>query len=390
MITVEQWTGREASLLRSVMRVSVRGFANRLGISPRTVSNWQSNQESVCRPQTAQILDTALSQCTPEEQEAFRLRVTALQGDSSVLSAGEATARPAPCTVVSHKLLPVYLGERLAPLYAAATPGTPGPGGLEQRTFPADHRSALSSTIHVYACGVAVVHVEEHQRVQSLTELALWRYRTYLKDPVWAREQLAGLLARHTPDEGSAELQLLPQYVLSAYELRDHSWTGSGLDTALQLLATPSVLVNRQDPANVVPLGLGVEDAKFRGGWAHPEAVTFNGGVSRGVAGWSGVAYHPRPGERALAMSHIVALELDVQALWALSSHVLHMIEEGRDPVMPAAYGWRFLRSAYFRLTTSRPTETAQHRVMREAILVTSELPDRLRAAQDTLRDSNP
>jgi hypothetical protein len=28
--------------------------------------------------------------------------------------------------------------------------------------------------------------------------------------------------------------------------------------------------------------------------------------------------------------------------------------------------------------------------VMREAILATSELPDRLRAAQDALRDSNP
>jgi hypothetical protein len=53
-------------------------------------------------------------------------------------------------------------------------------------------------------------------------------------------------------------------------------------------------------------------------------------------------------------------------------------------------YGWRFLRSAYFRLTTARPTETAQHRVMREAILATSELPDRLRAAQNALRDSNP
>jgi hypothetical protein len=180
-----------------------------------------------------------------------------------------------------------------------------------------------------------------------------------------------------------------PEYVLSAYELRDHSWTGAGLDTALQLLTTPSVLVNRQDPQYVRSLGAGIEDAKFRDRWAHPEAVAFDGGASRGVAGWSGVAYHPQPDERALTMSQLIALELDAQALWALSSHILHMIEDGQDPVMPAAYGWRFLRGAYSRLTTARPTETAQHRVMREAILATSELPDRLRAAQDALRDSN-
>jgi hypothetical protein len=235
-----------------------------------------------------------------------------------------------------------------------------------------------------------VVHLEEHHRLKSLTELALWRYRTYLKEPGWVGEWMARLLIRHGADKGQSAQSLAPQYVLSAYELRTHSWSRAGLDTALQLLATPSVLVNRQNPADVVPLGPGVEEAKFREGWAHPEAVTFDGGVSRGVVSWSGVAYHPQPDERALTMSQIVALELDVQALWALSSHILHTIEDGRDPVMPAAYGWRFLRSAYFRLTTARPTETAQHRVMREAILATSELPDRLRAAQDALRDSNP
>ncbi|MFB7293527.1 hypothetical protein [Actinacidiphila glaucinigra] len=234
------------------------------------------------------------------------------------------------------------------------------------------------------------MHLEEHRQVNSLTELAVWRYRTYLKEPAWVGKRVTRLLEQHAGQSTSIDPAPDPQYVLSAYELRDHSWAGSGLDTALQLLTTPSVLVNRENPENVVPLGPGVEAAKFRDTWAHPEAVAFGGGVSRGVAGWSGVAYHPQPDERALAMSQIVALELDAQALWTLSSHVLHMIEDGHDPVMPAEYSWRFLRSAYFRLTTARPNESAQHRVMREAVLATSELPDRLRAAQDALRDSNP
>ncbi len=389
MIAVEQWTGEEALLLRSVMRASVREFADRLGISPRTVSQWRENPARVCRPGMAQILDTTLSRCTPEEQEAFRVRLAALRGEP-VPAAVDAAARPGPCTVISHKFLPVYLGEQVGPLYAVGTPRPPGPGRLEKRSLPGGHRTAQASTVHVYACGVAVVHLEEHRQVNSLTELAVWRYRTYLKDPAWASQRMSHLLRQHSPDGGPAEPAPAPQYVLSAYELRDHSWTGAGLDTALQLLTTPSVLVNRQDPENVVPLGAGVEEVKFRDGWAHPEALAFGGGVSRGVAGWSGVAYHPQPDERALTMSQIVALELDAQALWAVSSHILHMIEDGQDPVMPAEYGWRFLRSTYVRLTTARPTETAQHRVMREAILATSELPDRLRAAQDALRDSNP
>ncbi|MFJ8017406.1 XRE family transcriptional regulator [Streptomyces sp. NPDC096339] len=388
MIAVEQWTGEEALLLRSVMRASVRGFAAHLGISPRTVSHWQQNRTGVCRPQMAQILDTALNQCTPEEQEAFRLRLAALHGPA-VAAAGADSPQPTPCTVVSHKFLPSYVGERIAPLYAVGAPAPSGPAGLERRTLPAGHRLAQSSAVHAYGCGVAVVHLEEHHRVESLTDLAVWRYRTYLQERAWAGKQITQLMKLHAAGAPTYEVPA-PQYVLSVYELRENSWTGAGLDTALQLLATPSVLVNRQDPENVVSLGPDVEAAKFREGWSHAEAVPFGGGVSPGVAGWSGVSYHPQPDERALTTSQIVALELDVQALWALSSHILHTVEDGHDPVMPPEYGWRFLRSAYYRLTTARPTETAQHRVMREAILTTSELPDRLRAAQDALRDSNP
>ncbi|WP_031511041.1 hypothetical protein [Streptomyces megasporus] len=388
MITVEQWTGQEARLLQSVMRQSVRDFAQRLGISPRTVSNWGKNPAGVCRPGMAQILDAALAQCSPEQQEAFRVRLAALRGEP--VTATTATARPAPCSVISHKFLPVYMGEDLKPLYLKGVPQQPGPGGLEQRVLPGGHPSAHASRLHLYACGVAMVHLEEHRRVDSITDLAVWRYRSYARDRAWAGRQLVRLLDEHTPGSSSARSSLVPEYVLSAYELREHSWTREGLTTALQLLTTPSVLVDRQDPRNVAPLAPGVEDAKFRDGWAHSETVEFGGGVSRGVAGWSGVTYHPQPGERALTMSEIVALELDAQALWALSSHILRMIEEGQDPVMPKEYGWRYLRSAYVRLTTARPTETAQHRMMREAILATSELPDRLRAAQEALRDSNP
>ncbi|MGW2479671.1 hypothetical protein ACWCWQ_07610 [Streptomyces sp. NPDC001571] len=63
------------------------------------------------------------------------------------------------------------------------------------------------------------------------------------------------------------------------------------------------------------------------------------------------------------------------------------MIEEGEAPSMPEQYGWRFLRAAYSRLTTARAQETAQHVLMRETIMKTSGLAERLRSAQDALRE---
>lgn len=379
MLDVDRWTGEEALLLQNVMRASVRAFAGHLGISPRTVTQWRQNPARVCRLGTAQILDTALAQCSPEQQEVFRVRLAQLRGTP--------TARPlsmaavGPCSVITHRFVPVFVGGQLSVLANVGQRAAPGPGGLEHRQMYADHPQA-QATLHAYACGAAVFHLEERRSFESLTELAVWRYRTYREDRRWATEALSHRLPRHD-EEGPVPA---PEYVLSAYELGEHPWREAGLDTALQLLATPSVLVDRQDPMCAVPLG--VEADRFAEGWDDPEAVQFSGGVSRGVASWSGVAYRPEPAERALSMDDVVALELDAQALWALSAHVLRLVEDGQDPVMPGAFGWRFLRGAHSRLTTSRPTETAQHRVMREAILATSELPARLQAAQDALREA--
>ncbi|MGF1646529.1 MAG: helix-turn-helix domain-containing protein [Kineosporiaceae bacterium] len=75
---VTEWTGREARLLRKALRMSVRGFGARLGISPRTVSKWE--ELGVGRtpiPEYQAMLDTALSQASPEAQGLFSAMLTA-------------------------------------------------------------------------------------------------------------------------------------------------------------------------------------------------------------------------------------------------------------------------------------------------------------------------
>ncbi|MGP3753882.1 helix-turn-helix domain-containing protein [Streptomyces sp. IBSNAI001] len=61
MATVHHWTGLEARALRLALRLSVRAFAEHLGVAVATVSKWESKRaETEPRPDTQAILDTAL------------------------------------------------------------------------------------------------------------------------------------------------------------------------------------------------------------------------------------------------------------------------------------------------------------------------------------------
>ncbi|MFF4409853.1 XRE family transcriptional regulator [Streptomyces sp. NPDC001404] len=385
MTVVVQWTGWEAGLLGQAMRLSIREYARQLGVNPATVTKWRKRGRDIeVMPETADMLDAMLRRCDPDSLRTFHASL----GASGVADGGPlAPVVPlGPARVVSHKFIPVYVGESIRPLYETAEGHPRGPGGLMQRAMPAEHPDAVvESRLHLYACGVGVFHLVQPCVVASLGELAAWRYRSYATDLAWATERLQLLLREAGPPSS-----VVASYVLSAYLLEDAPWEGAFLEAALQVLATPSVVVDRQHPDGPMPLGADVERALLAEGFVHPDVVAFGSrAVSVGLAGWSGVAYHPLAVERALPMEAIVALELDVQTLWALSTYVLDEVEAGRDPVMPdEAYGWRWLRGAYSRLTAARPQETAQHQLMREAVLATSQLPDRLRAAQEALRES--
>lgn len=143
------------------MRESIRGFAERLGISPRTVTKWRKGGAAVvCRPEMQQILDAALATCSPEEREAFRYRCDSADRFRQVPNDADVHAG-GPYTVVSHKFLPLYMGIPGDSLIAAGQAHPTGPGGLTQRVLDAGHPTARAAARHVYACGVAVVHLEE-------------------------------------------------------------------------------------------------------------------------------------------------------------------------------------------------------------------------------------
>ncbi|MFE3096862.1 helix-turn-helix domain-containing protein [Streptomyces sp. NPDC059248] len=358
--------------------MSLRDFAAYLGVSDRTVSNWEGGGARYQpRAESQAVLDTALGRAPDEAKARFSAALGA-QG-----AAPPATAGLGAIAVDSHKFLPVFIGvERARRLRARMNDGG-GAGWLESSSARLDHPEARECVLHVFACGVAVFHLVQPHEPPSLTELAVWRYRSYATDLPWGHDKLRDLLDedhRQTPK---------PEYVLSLYWLTSGPWADDVHDTALRLLSTPSVLVDRGAPGGPAPLDGSVEASLLATGFDHPDIVSFGvRGVSTGYAGWSGVAYASHCRDRSLAADELISCELTVQALWCFTRRVQQMIEDGQDPSMPEEYGWRFLRAAYSRLTAARAQETAQHVLMREAIMKTSGLAEQLRAAQDALRES--
>ena len=72
MVSVQQWSGREASALRAALRMSTRAFADHLGVALRTVAKWESlGAETHPRPDTQAILDTALARADSAAHARF-------------------------------------------------------------------------------------------------------------------------------------------------------------------------------------------------------------------------------------------------------------------------------------------------------------------------------
>lgn len=85
MPTVRIWTGREAGALRTAMRLSVRAFAEHLGVAVRTVSKWERlGAATRPHPDTQAILDTALDRAP----EPARIRFQALLAQAPAPAAG--------------------------------------------------------------------------------------------------------------------------------------------------------------------------------------------------------------------------------------------------------------------------------------------------------------
>lgn len=70
---VATWTGRTACLLQQAMRMTNEEFAERLGLSDRTISRWHSSPAMTHRPEVQQILDLAYEKAGEAVHRRFAL-----------------------------------------------------------------------------------------------------------------------------------------------------------------------------------------------------------------------------------------------------------------------------------------------------------------------------
>jgi transcriptional regulator with XRE-family HTH domain len=375
--TVQRWSGHEARLLRTAMRLTQRQFAELLDVSERAIAKWErGGREYEQRSLTQGLLDTALARADDDARTRF---VTALGTERPV--EGTALEPPGGLQVESHKFLPVFLGaERVARLVDLV--GAPATDSwLDLSVAPVWHEGADACSLYLSACGVALVHLVQTPEVSSLGELAHWRHRSHRNDPDWVAETLAELL-------GEAELaNVRPGYVLSGYWLHQLPWEERHRDTGVRLTAHLSTMLDRTD-TKIRPVSPEVERDMVAAGFEHPEVISIGlAGIATGYASWSGVAYHPLDPTRSLTVESFVELEVSTQIMWCYARHIQEATEEGRDPGITDVYGWRFLRAARTRMTTARANEWAQVRMLREAIVTTSGLDTLLLGAQNALRE---
>ncbi|CAL9677626.1 hypothetical protein SUDANB95_07952 (plasmid) [Actinosynnema sp. ALI-1.44] len=288
-------------------------------------------------------------------------------------------------SLVSHKFVPVFIGAD-----AAKSLGTDPDfvtshcEWLHTRSISLDHPDG-SCTLTVFDFGVAVFHLVEEHRFDSIAELALWRRHT--TNATW-RASVTALLSRRWPN-----LDAAGEYVLSAYWITDHSWSGGELTTAMKLLSMPSVLLDRDrdlpDDKTLAKASFD-EHVHLRDGFDDPEITPFGvDGVALGFASWAGVSYLPLAPQRAILADELTTFETLVQALWCYTDMLATREQHGLDPEVPDEFGWRFLRACRSRLNTAQAREHNQVRRMRDAILRTSNLDHKLQVAVEHLRELN-
>ncbi|MET7284199.1 hypothetical protein ABZS29_38555 [Kribbella sp. NPDC005582] len=280
----------------------------------------------------------------------------------------------------SHKFIPAYIGPE-----AAAKLQTTLEGEHFSTTWTPGWRASIEHphgicTLYGFPWGSLVYHLQEARELPHVADLAVWRHHSYQREVAWAREHLTSLVA---------EILSAPDYVLSAFWLETPKWDGPQLETAMRLLCTPRVLMDREVDDSTLERARLAEQAFLQDGYDNSRIVDFGTyGVSLGYASWAGVTYYPMTTRTALDPTTLIDLELVVQGLWCFCQHLRSQIEAGQDAHVEAEYGWRWLRGIRSRLTSAQPQETSQESSLRTAILQTSELETLLTSALEILRDA--
>lgn len=157
---IGQWSGREARVLRSAMRMSIREFAAHLGVHERLVSKWEAGGSRVHpRPVNQAALDT----CLARSDEVVRARFGELSAAES-----ETHEQPGGAAAIPERELIMAAAHEASEHVSHAESSNVGTVTLQQ--LDADVSRLARDYLHAAPAGMMREMVRVRRRVYRLLE----------------------------------------------------------------------------------------------------------------------------------------------------------------------------------------------------------------------------
>lgn len=262
--------------------------------------------------------------------------------------------------------------------------------GIEKESEWAKYREIMTEAgrFCLLPFGIGVWHLVETVNFSTLTDLAIWRRRTYRH--IKNGQHLISLYADEMfPSDSSHDFLIWkdkfgkPGYVLSLFTLEVPLWeTAEEIDTALRILACPTSLQS-EDVADIDrDKAIEMENYFLQSGFPDPEIEKFGlFGRNIGYASWAGVSYYEITPHQFGLKSQLVEFEIAVQATWWLCFCIREKcLANGGIRKANIASAIHFLIKQFGKVKSIGATEPIAQRTMHEAVLKTSRLEELVEA----------
>ncbi|TCC47968.1 XRE family transcriptional regulator [Kribbella capetownensis] len=142
--------------MRESQRLSIREFAERIGVSERMVSRWEACGVRIRpRPINQEGLDTLLAAASEDERSRFAARLQGLEQENNAPTADQSTARDVARPQANHP--------HRQNTAVALRPRTDGPDTLAMQSFRSADRQVGGG--HLYAAVVKYLHTQVGPRL---------------------------------------------------------------------------------------------------------------------------------------------------------------------------------------------------------------------------------
>jgi DNA-binding winged helix-turn-helix (wHTH) protein len=277
--------------------------------------------------------------------------------------------------VESHKFVPIYLSE---------TCFEKSDQIIEKESPWANYKELKTGfgRLCILPFGIGVWHLTETVSFSTLTDLAVWRRKTYqhIKQERHALsyKTLELLKKSGAPNNDFFRHKIgKPGYIFSVLTLKVPIWEkDSELKTALKLLSCPTPLHCDEALEGEREKGIEVENQFLQNGFFNQDIKEFGlAGNELGFASWAGISYFQLSTKQSALLENITEFELAVQATWWLSNclkEICLSIESTEKQKLQNKI--QFLIKQFRKLKNIGPSESTSQRIMHEAVLSTSRL----------------